>query len=84
MLSEGAISIWHNQCGWINFTRDKRSLSKSRGTIWTRRSDEKKIRWMIKNLPRNGAAIALIDAHRANHPNQLVIRDRFLDPKFRF
>jgi hypothetical protein len=43
----------------------------------------KKIRWMKKNMTHNGAAIALIDAHRANHPNQVVIRDRFLDLKFR-
>jgi hypothetical protein len=35
-------------------------------------------------MTHTGAAIALIDAHRANHPNQLVIRDRNSDPKFRF
>jgi hypothetical protein len=39
---------------------------------------------MKKNMTHNGAAIAPIDAHRANHPNQTVIRDRFSDPKFRF
>jgi hypothetical protein len=52
--------------------------------IESQRSAAKKFRWMKKNMTRNGAAITLIDARRANHPNQLVIRDRFSDPKFRF
>ncbi len=39
---------------------------------------------MKKNTPRNGIAVALNGAHRANHPNQLVIRDRFSESKFRF
>jgi hypothetical protein len=45
---------------------------------------QKKICWMKKNMLGNGVAIAPIVMHRANHPNQLLIRDRFSEPKFRF
>lgn len=44
----------------------------------------KKICWMKKNPARNGLVIAPIEQHRANHPNQLVIRESISEPEFCF
>jgi hypothetical protein len=84
MLSQGAISIGEN-----NFTEsipcEPRGLSaQNTARIESVNWPQKKICWMKKNPVGNGMTGAPIDTHRANHPNQLVIRGRISDPEFRF
>jgi hypothetical protein len=84
MLSEGAISIGTDGlAGPISLAAS--GLRANRAAPIERVDQmQKKICWMKKNAVGNAAANVQIDTHRANHPNQLVIRDRFSDPKFRF
>jgi hypothetical protein len=83
VLSQGAISLWHKRFGRINFTAASGLRAIRVAPIKRVDQTKKKICWMKENMTHKGAAIALIDAYRANHPNQLVIRDRISDPKFR-
>jgi hypothetical protein len=84
MLSQGAISIGTNGLAGSVSPAARRPRANRAAPIEAMDRPQKKIRWMKKNAVRNGAAIVQIDTHRANHPNQLVIRNRFSDPKFRF
>jgi hypothetical protein len=84
MLLQGAISIGTDGLAGSVSPAARRPRENRAAPIEAMRSAAKKFRWMKKNVVRNGTAIVKIDTHRANHPNQLLIRDRFSDPKFRF
>jgi hypothetical protein len=84
LVSQGAISIVTNGlAGPISLAASGLRANRATPNEAMDRP-QKKFCWMKKNAVRNAAAIEQIDTHRANHPNQLVIRDRFSDPKFRF
>jgi hypothetical protein len=84
MLSQGAVSIGRNGLAG-SISRAASGLRANRAaSIESVDETQKKFRWTKKNAVGNAAAIVQIDTHRANHPNQPVIRYRFSDPKFRF
>jgi hypothetical protein len=83
MLSQGAISIGENNVT-ESISCEPRGLS-AQNTAWIERVNwpQKKNLLDEKNLVGNGMTGAPIDTHRANHPNQLVIRGRISEPEFR-
>jgi hypothetical protein len=87
VLSQGAISIYTSGlAGSISPVASGLRANRAAPAAPIERVDQmqKKICWIKKNAAGNAAANAQIDTHRANHPNQLPIRNRFSDPKFRF
>jgi hypothetical protein len=84
VLSQGAISIYTS--GLAGSISPVASGLRANRAAPIERVDQmqKKIVGSKKNAVGNAAANVQIDTHRANHPNQLLIRNRFSDPKFRF